>query len=178
MPSSQPDNISTVVKWIVEIDPASVLDVGVGFGKYGVLAREYTDIRHGRYQRKEWKVVIDGIEIFSPYYNPICDIYDRVYGQDVKELLPHLKNYELVLICDVLEHLTKDDGIQVLAECKRMATKAVIVSTPFGPYPQDTCFGNENERHISEWKVNDFEGWTMRLDGPCLSCFYRKSSYA
>jgi len=71
MPSSQIANISTITGWIAEIQPASILDVGVGFGKYGVLAREYTDVRAGRYRRGEWKVTIDGIEIYSPYYNPI-----------------------------------------------------------------------------------------------------------
>lgn len=174
MPSSQPDNISTIVKWITEIDPASILDVGVGFGKYGVLAREYTDLRHGRYYRKDWKVVIDGIEIFDPYVNPVWDIYDRVFCEDAVELLHHLKNYELVLLCDVIEHFEKSVGHAVLAECRRMATRAVIVSTPVIRYPQDPMHGNEHERHRSEWCQEDFPGFTFRFEGCCLSGLYRK----
>ncbi|HOT98867.1 MAG TPA: class I SAM-dependent methyltransferase [bacterium] len=175
MPSSQPDNISTVVKWIVEIDPVSVLDVGVGFGKYGVLAREYTDIRHGRYHRQDWKVVIDGIEVFQPYYNPIWEIYDRIYSEDLVELLPHLKNYELILLCDVIEHLEKPIGLAVLAECRRMATRAVIVSTPLGYYPQEAMHGNKYERHRSEWTEKEFPGFTLRSENRCLSGLYWKA---
>ena len=174
MPSSQIENITTIVRWIAEIDPASILDVGVGFGKYGVLAREYTDLRHGRYHRRDWKVVIDGIEIFDPYVNPTWDIYDRVFCEDAVELLPHLKNYELVLLCDVIEHLEKPVGQAMLAECRRMATRAVIVSTPLGQFPQDPIHGNEHERHRSEWTEKDFPGFTLRFEGHCLSGILRK----
>jgi len=176
MPSSQPENISTIVKWIDEVDPRSMLDVGVGFGKFGVLAREYTDIRHGRYEQKEWQVVIDGIEVFSRYCNPVWQVYNRVYCQDAIELLPHLKNYELILLGDVIEHFSRLEGRAVLDACMRLATKAIIVSTPLGPYPQGALFGNTHERHQSEWKVADFPGWELRFDGRCLSCLFRKKA--
>ena len=174
MPSSQIENISTVVGWIADLQPKSILDIGVGFGKYGVLTREYTDIREGRYHREDWKVTIDGIEIFDGYYNPIWEIYDRVYCQDAVALLPHLKNYELILLCDVIEHFEKPVGESVLRECIRMATKAVIVSTPSGSYSQGDMFNNDFERHKSEWTINDFQGWKLRFDGYCLSALFRK----
>ncbi|HQL71490.1 MAG TPA: hypothetical protein PLA77_11700 [Bacteroidales bacterium] len=175
MPSSQIANISTITGWIADIQPASILDVGVGFGKYGVLAREYTDVRAGRYRRSEWKVTIDGIEIYSPYYNPIWQIYDRIYCEDVVAFLPHLRNYELILLCDVIEHFEKPVGESILRECMKIATHAVIVSTPSGPYPQGPMHGNEHERHKSEWKIEDFRGWMLRFEGYCLSALYRKN---
>lgn len=58
MPTSSPDPITYVCKKIVEVKPNTVLDVGVGFGKYGFLAREYTDIWNDRYFREEWKWLI------------------------------------------------------------------------------------------------------------------------
>ena len=66
MPSSRPNAIPTTVHVVRQLDPASILDVGVGFGKWGLLFREYTDIRASetdshRYQKAAWKIRIDGI---------------------------------------------------------------------------------------------------------------------
>ena len=53
-----------------ERQPLRILDVGVGFGKWGHLFREYTDINEAehdpaRYARENWRVQIDGIEGFG-----------------------------------------------------------------------------------------------------------------
>ncbi len=44
MPSSRPNTIPTVIHLVRQLKPKSILDVGVGFGKWGHLFREYTDI--------------------------------------------------------------------------------------------------------------------------------------
>lgn len=44
LPSSQYYHISKILELIIAIDPSSVLDVGTGFGKYGVLCREYLEL--------------------------------------------------------------------------------------------------------------------------------------
>jgi hypothetical protein len=41
MPTSHPHQLNQIVELIMLTDPHSLLDVGIGFGKYGVLAREY-----------------------------------------------------------------------------------------------------------------------------------------
>ena len=70
MPSSRPNTIPAVVHLLRQIQPRSILDVGVGFGKWGHLFREYTDIHESendpaRYPKKNWHVRIDGIEGFA-----------------------------------------------------------------------------------------------------------------
>jgi len=171
-----PENISTVVRWITCVDPKSVLDVGIGFGKYGVLAREYTDIRHGRYRKEGWKTQIDGIEIFELYRNLVWQVYDKIYIGDALTLIDSLVNYELILLGDVIEHFAKVDGMTLLTKCQQHSTKAVIVSTPFGNYPQDAVFGNEHEWHLSMWLPEDFSDgkWERQIDGGCITAIYRK----
>jgi hypothetical protein len=44
MPSSRPTTIPVVIHLLRQIRPRSILDVGIGFGKWGHLFREYTDI--------------------------------------------------------------------------------------------------------------------------------------
>ena len=72
MPSSRANTIPTVIHLLRQLEPGSILDVGVGFGKWGHLFREYTDILKAehdpsRYQRANWKVRIDGIEGHAEY---------------------------------------------------------------------------------------------------------------
>ena len=56
MPSSRPNTIPTVIHLVKQFQPKSILDVGIGFGKWGHLFREYTDINEAekdpaRYRR-------------------------------------------------------------------------------------------------------------------------------
>jgi hypothetical protein len=67
MPSSSWKHISKTIEQIWDISPTSVLDIGIGFGKWGFLLREYLEVCQGRYQKSEWCIKIDGIEIFEPY---------------------------------------------------------------------------------------------------------------
>lgn len=41
MPSSFHEALSVVVPFVIDLAPASILDVGVGFGTYGLLFPEY-----------------------------------------------------------------------------------------------------------------------------------------
>ena len=60
MPSSLPDFIPTIIKTVMSRNPKSVLDIGVGFGKWGYLFREYLDVYHGRVFKEDWLVNIEG----------------------------------------------------------------------------------------------------------------------
>ena len=48
MPSSQYYHISKIMEMIISLDRKSVLDIGSGFGKFGVLCREYLELWDGR----------------------------------------------------------------------------------------------------------------------------------
>ena len=50
MPSSRPNTIPTVINLLRQLKPQSILDVGVGFGKWGHLFREYTDILEAEHE--------------------------------------------------------------------------------------------------------------------------------
>ncbi len=78
MPCSRPSALVPMRNRIMEKNPMSVLDIGIGFGIFGFLAREYTDVRLGRYFN--WKTRIDGIEIFEKYITHLQrEIYNNIY---------------------------------------------------------------------------------------------------
>ncbi|PDO11638.1 MAG: hypothetical protein BLM47_00480 [Candidatus Reconcilbacillus cellulovorans] len=160
MPTSYVQAIPSVVDAVLRAAPSSVLDVGVGFGKYGLLLREATDVAAGRYRPDEWRLRIDGIEIFAPYRTPVHDYaYNRVYYGDMFEVLERLPVYDVVLLIDVLEHVPKEDGRRLIDKLLSRAGKKLIVSTPLYPAPQGDYRGNVHETHRSRWTLVDFQSW-------------------
>ena len=65
MPTSHHSQINQIMQFVVLTDPKSLLDIGVGFGKYGFLAREFLELWDGREEIGNWTRRIDGIEIFT-----------------------------------------------------------------------------------------------------------------
>jgi hypothetical protein len=55
MGTSDAANIPFVVSELQRLQPQSILDVGMGFGKWGVLAREYLDVWGGRCRPADWR---------------------------------------------------------------------------------------------------------------------------
>jgi len=155
MPVSRPEVLSDVMKWWWEINPCSVLDIGMGFGKMGVLFREAMDIRWGRYTH--WQNIIDGVEIFDGYANPIWDyVYDKVFRQDVRTM--DFKEYDVIFLGDVIEHFKKKEALSLLDKCMAHA-KYVLVTTPTEVHTNKDCvhvFHNMNERHLSFLEDSDF----------------------
>lgn len=158
MPTSRPNHIPLVLGVVQQLAPASVLDVGVGFGKWGHLFREYFDIGLGRYDRSNWEMRLEGIEGHEPYLTPMHEyLYDALHVGDMREIVPTLGTFEVIFLGDVIEHVTKDDGVRLLEACLERATKAVVVTTPASYLEQDAVLGNELERHRAHWSRRDFE---------------------
>jgi hypothetical protein len=165
MPTSNLRQVSGIVEMIVAADPQSMLDVGVGFGKYGVLAREYLELLDGHALYDDRSRRIDGIEIFPDYLTDLHHaVYDRIMEGDAVEILPTLPNadYDLILLVDVLEHFPTQVGSVVLEECLRVG-RNLIVSTPLHFFTQEG-YGNPHEQHRSFWTKGDL----LALERPCF----------
>lgn len=146
MPSCRPEVISDVLYKVLDLKPKTVLDVGVCHGKWGVLCDEY--LRH-------WcgiVPIIDGVEVFEAYESRAWNTYRKIYLGNVMDFLEVVPNYDLVLIIDVIEHLSREDGLKLLSTIKGH----YIVSTPNYWNPQPAVGGNEHERHVSQWAASDF----------------------
>lgn len=155
MPSSQPWRITPVAEYMFALHPQSVLDIGVGFGKWGALAREYTDVNKGRCARKFWRARIDGIEIFPAYQSVLWAAYNKVHIGDALTVLPTLGNYDLILAVEVLEHMKRERGLQMIAAIKAKSKNFVVSYSNSVGAPM---FGNKFETHISKWSAADFPG--------------------
>ena len=153
MPTSHPYQIDDILQLILETGPHSLLDIGVGFGKYGVLAREYLELWNGYKHYKDWNHRIDGIEVFSSYMTPLHDfIYNQIYIGNALEVLPKMEiRYDLILLIDVLEHFEKEEGFRIL-ELSEQKARNLIISTPLDIEEQADSFNNPHERHQFQWR--------------------------
>lgn len=160
MPTSWYHVIPRILGRVLVEQPTSVLDVGVGFGKYGLLLRETLEIAEKRYEKSSWKIRIDGIEAFHGYHNPIHEyIYDHIEYKPIEKALTNLGCYDVILLIDVIEHFEKEAGRKILDALLAHTNKALIVSTPVIPAKQEEYNGNTFEEHKSRWSVTDFTNY-------------------
>lgn len=157
MPTSSCRNIGVIVDTITRLNPNKILDIGPGFGKFGVLCREYLELLDGRNEYKSWTRKVDCIEIFSEYLTDLHRfVYDNIYVGNASEIIGTLDQYDLILIIDVLEHFEKENGILFVNKCLNKS-KNVLISIPKNISEQSDAFGNEFEIHKSKWSKNELK---------------------
>lgn len=158
MGTSNWQNISYNIELVRRLDPDSILDVGVGFGRWGILFREFLEIwDNGRYDGN-WQRVIDGIEIFPGYIKDYHRyFYNEIFLENALEHLQHSeKKYDLINFGDVIEHFSKKEGIKLI-ELALERGKYVLINIPIGRFwAQGGTDDNPFEEHKSVWYNNDF----------------------
>lgn len=154
MGTSRPYVLSYICERIIEEKPRFILDIGIGFGKYGFLSREYTDIWNGNYDN--FQSFIIGVEVFkSNFKNCLVDkIYDKIYYDKIQNVYKNIKNLDMSFFCDVIEHMNKEDGKFVLNFLKK-ESKVSFISTPLNPGNRGGMYGNQYESHISKWNIEE-----------------------
>ena len=155
MPTSNVYQISKIMEKIIKINPLKVLDVGCGFGKYGVLVREYLELWDGRYDYT-FKRQVDAVEVFADYITPMHRyIYNKIYQNDIFDIVDQLVGYDLILIIGTLEHFEKIQGIHLLYQLLK-ENKGILISTPRVWQAQEAGFGNKYEAHKCAWFEDEF----------------------
>lgn len=153
MPSSFVDSYPPIVKLLIDWQPNQVIDIGPGWGKYGLACREYLpSINH-----------VDAIEV-PPGRLPAQDvIYDHVYTGDARECRAgFFEVYDMALIIDVIEHMSLEDGHELLERILKDNCRA-IVSTP-KVFVNQHDDHNPYETHVSCWTWEDFVPHGIKVD--------------
>lgn len=144
-----------MMEHVSQLQPRSVLDVGVGYGKWGFLVRETLDWLENRRERDLWQTKIVGVEAYDGYSSPLYDwVYDEIIYDDVAHYVQDMPGYDLVILGDVVEHFTKDEG-NLLLDSLLSKCRNVLISTPVDFYTQE-IEGNPWEAHKSLWRIADF----------------------
>lgn len=167
MGTSNWQNIPFCVEVLMKIAPRRVLDVGVGFGRWGIIVREFCENWYGRELQKDWEIYIEGIEAFpkciTDYHH---QFYDKIHIGDAAEIVPTLEGqWDVIIFGDVLEHFTKEDGLKLLNYSLNISDY-VMVNVPLGhEWLQDEKYNNPYERHLSKWTAEEFQTFALRRQG-------------
>lgn len=162
MPTSNSVILDTVISAARRCQPRSILDVGVGFGKFGVLFREFIDIRAAEekpedYARKNWSTRLEGIEVSPQYLTPLhAFIYDQVHTGDAREVIDGLGQYDLIWCGNVIEHFEKEEAWRLVEKLWQHTERVLMIATPYAEAPQGSSFGNPHECHLSSWTEADW----------------------
>lgn len=135
----------------------SVLDVGCG--RCSILAA-------CKNKKTLYKV---GLDFYEPYIvkSKLMGIHDQYILADVRQGLPFpSKSFDCVIASEVIEHLTKADGLRMIKELERVAKNKIILTTPNGfleafPGPED----NPEEKHISGWVAKELKALGFKVYG-------------
>jgi hypothetical protein len=164
MGTSNWQNISYCIELIRRINPDSILDIGAGFGRWGILSREFLDVWDDGNYTGEWKRRIDAVEIFDNYVKPYHSyFYDNVFREDAIGFVGNCKDkYDLIICGDVIEHFQKEEGKKFIDSCLRIG-KHVMINIPVGDnWEQAAINDNKHEIHRSVWQVSDFSGYRFK----------------
>jgi hypothetical protein len=166
MPTSNKYGITPGIEIIEQVNPISIFDIGIGFGKWGFLSREYLEVwkwdknLYGDPFKFKWSIKIDGAEVFGKYIKELQhNIYDNIYIEDIFTLIDKLDKYDLFILSDVVEHFKKDKGQTLVRKCYEKANKAILIITPIVFFQQGNTCGNKAENHRSLWAMNDFKAY-------------------
>lgn len=157
MGTSNWQNISFCIDLIRRVNPRSVLDVGAGFGRWGIAMREFLEVWSGRVMPSEWRLRVEGIEGHAPSLQPYHEVfYNRIHIVDARDHFAAPGDpFDLAVLGDVVEHLSKPDAIALLRAALERA-EFVLLNIPLGAdWPQDALYGNELERHRSTWEFEE-----------------------
>ncbi len=160
MPTSTYAGLETLMHYLLNTRPKSLLDIGVGFGKVGYLARESLDVMlNESYRPEDWKVKIDGIEAFPDYIQEHHKaLYDTIHVGDACEVIDSLGSYDMIVFGDSLEHVDKEKAWELMDKCAERCNQYIILCIPIGPHwEQGDIYDNEYERHRSFWEKDEIE---------------------
>jgi SAM-dependent methyltransferase len=112
---------------------STILDVGCGHGFYIKLLKDYF-------------TKFDAVEVWQPYIEEykLEEMYDNVYNVNILDF--EFEYYDIIIMGDILEHLSREDAVNILNKLKNKCEELVVVV----PYylPQNEVFGNKYEIHL------------------------------
>lgn len=158
MPSSDFNHIPKVLQIVTMLQPHSILDVGCGNGRYGMLFREFLDWNYGRLKKDQWEHQIYGIDTEKAYFNDIQIhhyIYDYDYVDNWLDIEPvclqqiaDVDYFDLIFMGDVLEHFREGEWQLALDKARGLSKYTLVVSPNWpGSTAQGAWHGHESEVH-------------------------------
>lgn len=147
--------VAEVERTVLEVD--SVLEFGPG-------------IRPNTRYAKRWYLAV---EPHHEYVEVLLAQGLMVLQATALQALQFIQKVDTILLIDVLEHMERREGEEVLRLCLEKARKQVAVFTPLGFQVQQYSPGEKDawgmdgqhwQTHRSGWTPEDFHGWNLGVN--------------
>ena len=136
-------------------DSRSLLDVGCGISS--------------PVKRFSHKLFTVGVDAFLPCIEKSKEecIHTEYVQAQVLDILRTFgpNSFDCVLASDLIEHLAKEEGLQLLEQMEAIAKKRILVFTPNGFVHQGAYDGNPWQVHRSGWGVGEMQERGYRVVG-------------
>lgn len=131
---------------------STILDIGCGYNSF----IQYLEPKHSI-----------GVECFEEYIQISKDkkIHNEYIKQDVNNLIFPEKSIDTVYCSEVIEHVTKEDGLKLIKNMEKWAKNKVIITTPNGFIEQDEYHKNPYQKHLSGWTNEEFVNMGYKVYG-------------
>jgi len=166
-----------LVCWVIDKKGKSILDLGCGQGNPMKLIKKRMKV--------EYAV---GVDLFEPYLSQCRKekIFNKVIKQDVRKVRFDDKSFDIVLLDEIIEHLSKKEAWILIKKAEDIAKRQVIVATPIGPCYHPAIDNNKLQLHRSYFLPEEFEkkgyrvikyGWRILLDSHSYGLIYKTRQY-
>lgn len=146
------------------------LDLGAGAGSWMEAIRPW-------FLKSKWIAV----EVWQPYVDQFClpERYHLVTTGDIRDM--RFPIVDVVILGDVLEHMTKEEARKVWDSAIASARVGVFMSTPIIEYHQGHVHGNPYQEHvITDWDVEsikaDLPGIDVYEQGETCGIFFARGT--
>jgi len=132
-----------------------ILDIGCGKGE----PMKFID--------RDKRFYAIGLDIFKPYLLTAKQsrTHDDYVLCDVRKLPIRRKSVDVALCSEVLEHLDRAEGIELMKVMEEAARKQVIITTPVGQYEQQAYEDNPFQEHRHSWNSRELERLGYEVKG-------------
>ena len=132
----------------VNLNGLMILDCGFGYGNWAFQIK----VKLG------YEPYFVGLEIHRPYIEiqSKFGLYDKLVEASVLDIPFDDGYFDVVLACEIIEHLEQKDGLKMINEIERVSKNLVIITTPLGFMKQEEYDGNKYQIHRSAWNPSDF----------------------
>jgi hypothetical protein len=108
-----------------------------------------------------------GIELFDPYLEESKKkgIHNQYVKADIRKVEFKPKSFDAVVALDVLEHLTKQEGAELLHKMEIWARKKALIFTTNGYLWQNGYDDNPLQEHRSGWTASELKELGYKVYG-------------
>lgn len=108
-----------------------------------------------------------GVELFEPYLQESKKkgIHNQYIKTDIRKVELKPKSFDAILCSEVLEHLTKEEGYELIKKMEKWARKKIIITMPNGYLWQNGYDNNPLQEHKSGWSTEELERLGFKVYG-------------